>query len=182
MLKDLVDYFKLEEINIDNWTFKLYYKVNCLQIGPVWRVSKNMPKACQSINITPLHEYRYVWCVRSVFQYLSNVSRVSCQKNNVLERITVDSRATVSWKKTCTALIQILHTCFIPECDKSDESYFRSLLWSAWRGQQSVLPASTLEIPSGDKIRFCWRKKRAALVGALTFIGYILGVEWNTLE
>ena len=27
MLKDLVDYFKLEEINIDNWTFKLYYKV-----------------------------------------------------------------------------------------------------------------------------------------------------------
>ena len=32
MLKDLVDYFKLEEINIDNWTFKLYYKVICLQI------------------------------------------------------------------------------------------------------------------------------------------------------
>ena len=27
MLKDLVDYFKLEEINIDNWTFKLFYKV-----------------------------------------------------------------------------------------------------------------------------------------------------------
>ena len=26
MLKDLVDYFKLDEINIDNWTFKLYYK------------------------------------------------------------------------------------------------------------------------------------------------------------
>ena len=26
MLKDLVDYFKLEEINIDNWTFKLFYK------------------------------------------------------------------------------------------------------------------------------------------------------------
>ena len=31
MLKDLVDYFKLEEINIDNWTFKLYYKVFCIQ-------------------------------------------------------------------------------------------------------------------------------------------------------
>ena len=30
MLKDLVDYFKLEDINIDNWTFKLYYKVNIL--------------------------------------------------------------------------------------------------------------------------------------------------------
>ena len=27
MLKDLVDYFKIDEINIDNWTFKLYYKV-----------------------------------------------------------------------------------------------------------------------------------------------------------
>ena len=35
MLKDLVDYFKLEEINIDNWTFKLYYKVCCLQMGTV---------------------------------------------------------------------------------------------------------------------------------------------------
>ena len=35
MLKDLVDYFKLEEINIDNWTFKLYYKVISLQVGPV---------------------------------------------------------------------------------------------------------------------------------------------------
>ena len=30
MLKDLVDYFKLEDINIDNWTFKLYYKVHIL--------------------------------------------------------------------------------------------------------------------------------------------------------
>ena len=43
-----------------------------------------MPKACRYINITPLHEYHYVYCVRSVFQYLSNVSSVSCQKNYVL--------------------------------------------------------------------------------------------------
>ena len=34
MLKDLVDYFKLEEINIDNWTFKLYYKVSYINMGP----------------------------------------------------------------------------------------------------------------------------------------------------
>ena len=26
LLSDLVSYFTLDEINIDNWTFKLYYK------------------------------------------------------------------------------------------------------------------------------------------------------------
>ena len=28
LLTDLANYFKLDEINIDNWTFKLYYKVS----------------------------------------------------------------------------------------------------------------------------------------------------------
>ena len=28
LLTDLANYFTLEEINIDNWTFKLYYKVS----------------------------------------------------------------------------------------------------------------------------------------------------------
>ena len=28
LLSDLANYFKLDEINIDNWTFKLYYKVS----------------------------------------------------------------------------------------------------------------------------------------------------------
>ena len=107
MLKDLVDYFKLEEINIDNWTFKLYYKVICLQIEPVWRVLKKngdtflfwrCPKLANlSISLLSMNIAMILHCVRSVFQYLSNVSRVSCQKNNVLERITVDPRATVSW-------------------------------------------------------------------------------------
>ena len=29
LLQNLKDYFVLEEINIDNWTFKLFYKVSC---------------------------------------------------------------------------------------------------------------------------------------------------------
>ena len=28
LLSDLANYFNLEETNIDNWTFKLYYKVS----------------------------------------------------------------------------------------------------------------------------------------------------------
>ena len=28
ILSDLANYFNLEETNIDNWTFKLYYKVS----------------------------------------------------------------------------------------------------------------------------------------------------------
>ena len=28
LLADLVSYFTLDEINIDNWVFKLYYKVS----------------------------------------------------------------------------------------------------------------------------------------------------------
>ena len=28
LLSDLASYFNLDEINIDNWTFKLYYKVS----------------------------------------------------------------------------------------------------------------------------------------------------------
>ena len=28
LLSDLANYFTLDEINIDNWTFKLYYKVS----------------------------------------------------------------------------------------------------------------------------------------------------------
>ena len=28
LLSDLVNYFNLDETNIDNWTFKLYYKVS----------------------------------------------------------------------------------------------------------------------------------------------------------
>lgn len=59
MLKDLVDYFKLEEINIDNWTFKLYYKVTCLQIEPVWRVSKkNGDTFCfEDTQSLPIYQY-----------------------------------------------------------------------------------------------------------------------------
>ena len=30
LLSDLVSYFTLDEINIDNWTFKLYYKVSTI--------------------------------------------------------------------------------------------------------------------------------------------------------
>ena len=30
LLADFVNYFKLDEINIDNWTFKLFYKVSAL--------------------------------------------------------------------------------------------------------------------------------------------------------
>ena len=29
LLASLKDYFELEEINIDSWTFKLYYKASC---------------------------------------------------------------------------------------------------------------------------------------------------------
>jgi hypothetical protein len=30
LLSDLVSYFTLDEINIDNWVFKLYYKVSTI--------------------------------------------------------------------------------------------------------------------------------------------------------
>ena len=29
LIASLKDYFELEEINIDSWTFKLYYKASC---------------------------------------------------------------------------------------------------------------------------------------------------------
>jgi len=32
LLSDLANYFNLDETNIDNWTFKLYYKVSMVKI------------------------------------------------------------------------------------------------------------------------------------------------------
>jgi hypothetical protein len=31
LLSDLANYFRLDEINIDNWTFKLYYNVSMVK-------------------------------------------------------------------------------------------------------------------------------------------------------
>lgn len=32
LLSDLANYFNLDETNIDNWTFKLYYKVSMVKV------------------------------------------------------------------------------------------------------------------------------------------------------
>ena len=78
-----------------------------------------MPKACQSINFAPFHEYRYD-C--SLCQSIVSVS-VNCVKSVMSEKQCFGTnnrwlKGNCVLKKTCTALIQILHTCFIPECDR----------------------------------------------------------------
>ena len=105
MLKDLVDYFKLEEINIDNWTFKLYYKVICLQIGPVWRVSKNNGDTfCfEDAKSLPIYQYHtFAWISLCFLCQISVSLSVKCVKRVMSEKlcfgtITVDPRTTMSW-------------------------------------------------------------------------------------
>ena len=105
MLKDLVDYFKLEEINIDNWTFKLYYKVCCLQIGPVWRVSKkNGDTFCfEDAQSLPIYQYHtFAWislCLLCQISVSVSVKCVKCvmSKKLCFGTITVDPRTTMSW-------------------------------------------------------------------------------------
>jgi len=66
MLKDLVDYFKLEEINIDNWTFKLYYKVSvviCMAGATIGIASQYFgdPISCEFQGISSDLAQDYCW-------------------------------------------------------------------------------------------------------------------------
>ena len=42
LLTDLANYFKLDEINIDNWTFKCFYKVSYGPLEKFWRYFDNL--------------------------------------------------------------------------------------------------------------------------------------------
>ena len=104
MLKDLVDYFKLEEINIDNWTFKLYYKVFRLQMWSyvLYLVYVKRIRICFDSDISLIWDQKN--CLNHQFskwqindglrQYLSDMSNVS---NYVSEWVLGPRAATMSW-------------------------------------------------------------------------------------
>ena len=56
LLTDIANYFNLDEINIDNWTFKLYYKVSfviCMTGATVGIASQYFGDPIRYINISP---------------------------------------------------------------------------------------------------------------------------------
>jgi len=66
LLSDLANYFKLDEINIDNWTFKLYYKVSmviCMTGATVGIASQYFgdPISCEFQGISSDLAQDYCW-------------------------------------------------------------------------------------------------------------------------
>jgi len=66
LLSDLISYFKLDEINIDNWTFKLYYKVSmviCMTGATVGIASQYFgdPISCEFQGISSDLAQDYCW-------------------------------------------------------------------------------------------------------------------------
>jgi len=66
LLSDLANYFKLDEINIDNWTFKLYYKVSmviCMTGATVGIASQYFgdPISCEFQGISSDVAQDYCW-------------------------------------------------------------------------------------------------------------------------
>ena len=160
MLKDLVDYFKLEEINIDNWTFKLYYKVFCINMWPKYR--KKLIGLAFVLILSSLseHQYRIRKTVATInFKltdqwWLASISVNICQTAKLCFSMSGRPKGSSVLNKQ-----QILFHCWQKSWLWISDNilivdYFRSLWWYAWPEQPLALPASTLVIPSGDKKRW----------------------------
>jgi len=91
MLKDLVDYFKIDEINIDNWTFKLYYKVSvviCMTGATIGIASQYFgdPISCEFQGISSDLAQDYCWIHGSSYippQYQAHMKCITDQYNSV---------------------------------------------------------------------------------------------------
>jgi len=90
MLKDLVDYFKLDEVNIDNWTFKLYYKVSvviCMTGATIGIASQYFgdPISCEFQGISSDLAQDYCWIHGSSYippQYQAHMKCIVDQYND----------------------------------------------------------------------------------------------------
>jgi len=91
MLKDLVDYFRLDDINIDNWTFKLYYKVSvviCMAGATIGIASQYFgdPISCEFQGISSDLAQDYCWIHGSSYippQYQAHMKCIVEQFNEV---------------------------------------------------------------------------------------------------
>jgi len=89
MLKDLVDYFKLDDINIDNWVFKLYYKVSvalCMGGASIAIASQYFgdPISCEFQGISSDLAQDYCWIHGSSYippQYQAHMKCIVDQYN-----------------------------------------------------------------------------------------------------
>ena len=72
ILSDLVSYFTLDEINIDNWVFKLFYKVSTIlcMLGASIGVAQSYfgkPISCQFTTIDQELANDYCWMHGSAY-------------------------------------------------------------------------------------------------------------------
>jgi len=99
LLSDLAGYFKLDEINIDNWTFKLYYKVSmviCMTGATVGIASQYFgdPISCEFQGINSDLAQDYCWIHGSSYipsQYQGHLKCIVDQENVTDEKDAPDT-------------------------------------------------------------------------------------------